>query len=245
MKSIIPVFIAIMVLLNIPPMNHSVLAQTEQELFNKARDHVQAGRSAKALVILSKLISSSPEADYYYYRALANSYKGDDKSALMDLNVAVSMSPGTTAYLVARGKILVDNGLYKAAIKDLSQVIAAEPNNLKALYLRAKAYLNTFQEDNSYSDINSAIRIDPNNYRYYLIRADLLAMTGNYRDSLPDYDRAISLNPDCSEAYNNKGVALARLGKTREAIKNLKTAMGVAMTFPNIKRLPGFSVNAW
>ncbi len=245
MKTAITAFIMIMVLFNFQPAPGAAPAQTYQEMFNTARNHVHAGRSAQALVVLSELIASSPRADYYYYRALANSYKGDHKSALMDLNMAVSMDPGSSAYLVARGKLLVENGLYKEAIKDLSQVITTDPNNLEALFLRAKAYLNTFQEDNSYSDINSAIRIDPNNYRYYLIRADLLAMTGNYRDSLPDYDRAITLNPDCSEAYNNKGVALARLGKTREAIDNLKHAMGVSLTTPNLMRLPGFSVNAW
>lgn len=222
-----------------------VLAQTEGELFARAKAAVDSGRASKAVEILSELISRDPKADYFHYRGIAKTFLGEDKSALKDLNIAISKNPLSVDFLMTRAKILINNGLYRDGIKDLSKVLSAEPRNPDALFLRAKAYLNTFQEDKSYSDINGAIGIDPSNYQYYLIRADLLSSTGNYRDSLSDYDKVISLNPSCSQAYNNRGVALARLGRTKEAIDDLRRSMETALSTPSPTPLPGFSVNAW
>lgn len=221
------------------------LGQSQVEIFESAKSAIESGRVSKAIPILSRLIAMDDKAEYFYYRGVARSYSQDLKSALRDLNIAITKNPLAPDYLVARGRVLVESGLYGEAIKDLSQVLQAEPNNTQARFLRARAYINTFQEDNSYSDINAAIRIDPSNYRYYLIRADLLSSTGNYRDSLSDYGKAISLNPNCVQAHNNRGVALARLGRTREAIKDLRRSMEVALSIPSEVPLPGFSINAW
>lgn len=128
-------------------------------------------------------------------RAAAYMEKGDNASAIADLDEVIKLRPNYADAYMLRSNIKMAQD-QKGALADLDKFVELRPTYGKGYYQRAMLRLGTGDNDGALKDLDAAVA---NNYKedhVYHLRGHLRMENGDLKGSLADYQEAIKLNPE-------------------------------------------------
>lgn len=151
--------------------------------------------------------------------------KGDDASAVADIEAATALDPTSPAALSARGLMHYRRCELTLADRDFAAVADHCPTCLDALLLRAdvRAKLGDYYQAIAYS--TKALQSDPGFADAYLVRAVAYIKAGTPEKALADLDRAILLNPSNAVAWNYRAHLLQERGAFDRALSDYDHAV--------------------
>jgi len=181
-----------------------------QELAWRARGKYFYGLSARAgdqterKILEDKAISDfkvamehkTASSDVYEGMGVLLQSRGELKTALKLLNMAISLNPGNGRSYYNRAIIFDQMNLKEEAINDYGT--ALEKNPLEALAIirnRSALYLETGKWDQALKDYDELIRIEKTNFKHYYNRAFSKVMLNDYDGAIADYQIVLKLNP--------------------------------------------------
>lgn len=138
----------------------------------------------------------------YYYAGRAYHLKRDLKNALVTLNKALQLQPGSPQIILEIGIILEELGRFDNAIEAYQAVAGSK--EVTAVVKEARERLNK---------LTATI---------HFRAAGRLFQEKKYEESLKELQAVFSITPDNAEAHFAAGLAWQRLGRLKEAIESFK-----------------------
>lgn len=213
--------------MKINPENDQEIAETEKL--------IRSGDLDKALAILNRLESSTPDSRVYLYRAIIRQKMVDFKDAVDDYEKAARLDPENPLIFALLGRQLILMGDIDRAKAELETALKLDPHNPEALM--GKGMIDMFFEDygkalDFFEEIIASLP-DHDDPKY----ADLFQERGyayyyheEYEDALKDFEHAIEIDPNSfyiNVSYVGKALCLYRLGHPEEAFEVLNKVKNV------------------
>jgi len=158
-------------------------------------------------------------AIYYYNFGIL--LKPDDyKSAIADINKAISLNPKCSKAYYLLGEIINQRLMW-------SKKTEKEYRKEADVRLAGLSIWNAYPEEckNIANAYTNAIKANSRMKEAYLSRADLYLNTKKYLLAIKDYDKAIELDPDYGGAYHDRGLAHSNIGDYQSAIDDFTHAI--------------------
>lgn len=178
----------------------------------------------------SYIATHEPRAIDYFGRAMDFMTIHNYKSAITDLDKAISLTPDfTLGYLmraIARYKnmeverISTDNDEISKSPQFESDKIRLEINSIK-------------------TDLDQVIKLSPRMAIAHYNKGCLLIANQDYTSALSAFTTAIKLKPDLGEAFYNRGYVYLKLGNKENGISDLSKAgeLGIIPSYNLLKRM--------
>lgn len=135
-------------------------------------------------------------------------------------------------YLV--GTVLAASGALDRAAMHLARAIALDPNHFWAWFAQGLCHFEQGRFLDAASDFGVCTVQAPRFAWPYLNRGLALAASGRLEEARASYDQAIALDDRFGEARVNRALVLLELGETEAALKDLRAAIGLGMTGPEV-----------
>jgi tetratricopeptide (TPR) repeat protein len=120
----------------------------------------------------------------------------DHRSALANLNKALSLDPRFVDALIRRGNILAETGDLEGAEKDFSRVLKMRQRHFAALYARGKARFQLRHFSGAYQDFLEASNLQQSDPDLYKSLGDVCARLGEMDKAQTYWNIAESLNDE-------------------------------------------------
>jgi len=151
----------------------------------------------QALSELNGLIDRCPNnASAYLIRARTVRKLGDKLSALSDLDIALSLSPGDPQILGTRGFFHIREKNYREAIIDLSNALLKDQKTAWMWDNRGHAYYKLQMYDKAISDFTFTLQVSPTYKRAFRRRGNTYKKLHQYDLALKDYSAGLEIAPD-------------------------------------------------
>lgn len=190
--------------------SQSIRNHPDQELAWRARGKYFYGLSAQAgNKVVRKNLEDKAMADFRvaieHKTASADVYeglgmillgRGEAKSALKLMNLAISLNPANGRLYYNRAILYDQMNLKQEAIHDYDLAIARDPGSgLEIMRNRSALYLETSQFEKALRDCNALVQLEGNNFYHYYNRAYAKVMLRDYEGAIADYQIVLRLNP--------------------------------------------------
>ncbi len=181
--------------------------------------------------ISAQLEQNSSDADIYFARAIEFALVQDFKSAIDDLNKAISLRPDFMPAYFTRANIRYkmietnSNGnLSGSANKPVNDI--SSNNQLK------------FDMELILRDYDKVIELVPDFTFAYYNKANVLTAIRDFRSAVSYYSKAIDIDPDFAEAYFNRGLTYLFIGDDKNGLSDLSKAgeLGIYKSYNLIQR---------
>jgi tetratricopeptide (TPR) repeat protein len=181
--------------------------------------------------ISAKLEQNSSDADIYFARAIEFALVQDFKSAIDDLNKAISLKPDFMPAYFTRANIRYkmietnSNGNLSANASKQGNDIGSN-NQLK------------FDMELILRDYDKVIELVPDFTFAYYNKANVLTAIRDFRSAVSYYSKAIDIDPDFAEAYFNRGLTYLFIGDDKNGLSDLSKAgeLGIYKSYNLIQR---------
>jgi len=182
-----------------------------QELAWRARGKYYYGQSARVdnkieqKILEDKALSDfkvaiehkTGSADVYEGMGVLLQSRGEFRTALKLLNMAISLNPENGRTYYNRAIIFDQMNLKEEAIKDYDSALEKDPKEALAIIRnRSALYLETGKYDKALKDFDELIRIEKTNFNHYYNRAFSKVMLKDYDGAIADYQIVLKFNPD-------------------------------------------------
>lgn len=135
-------------------------------------------------------------SDVYEGMGMLLQSRGELKTALKLLNMAISLNPGNGRSYYNRAIIFDQMNLKEDAIKDYDSSLAKDPKEALAIIRnRSALYLETGKYEKALRDYDELIRIEGTNFHHYYNRAFSKVMLKDYNGAIADYQEVLKFNP--------------------------------------------------
>ena len=181
--------------------------------------------------ISAQLEQNSSDADIYFARAIEFALVQDFKSAIDDLNKAISLKPDFMPAYFTRANIRYkmietnSNGnLGGSANKPVNDI--GSNNQLK------------FDMELILRDYDKVIELVPDFTFAYYNKANVLTAIRDFRSAVSYYSKALDIDPDFAEAYFNRGLTYLFIGDDKNGLSDLSKAgeLGIYKSYNLIQR---------
>ena len=181
--------------------------------------------------ISAQLEQNSSDADIYFARAIEFALVQDFKSAIDDLNKAISLKPDFMPAYFTRANIRYkmietnSNGnLSGSANKPVNDI--GSNNQLK------------FDMELILRDYDKVIELVPDFTFAYYNKANVLTAIRDFRSAVSYYSKALDIDPDFAEAYFNRGLTYLFIGDDKNGLSDLSKAgeLGIYKSYNLIQR---------
>lgn len=181
--------------------------------------------------ISAQLEYNSSDADIYFARAIEFALVQDFKSAIDDLNKAISLKPDFMPAYFTRANIRYkmietnSNGNLSANASKLGNDIGSN-NQLK------------FDMELILRDYDKVIELVPDFTFAYYNKANVLTAIRDFRSAVSYYSKALDIDPDFAEAYFNRGLTYLFIGDDKNGLSDLSKAgeLGIYKSYNLIQR---------
>lgn len=183
-------------------------------------DYSPAGR----IKTQSKAIAKNPrDAKAYEQRAKAYESLDDNKSALKDMNMAISIKSDEADWYRSRADIHYSLWHLEDAVADYTRAIELAPDSDSLYVARAHVYTKFNKSKLALADYAQALKVAKSKGWIYFNRARLYEELGENKKAIADYNNAIN-TPANNKSGDQQSVRQLvdlhdRLGETDEAIK--------------------------
>lgn len=150
-----------------------------------------------ALDELNLLVEKCPGfASAYLIRGRTLHKLGDERAGLLNLDMALSLSPGDAQILGTRGYVHLREKRYEQAIEDLTRALSKDQTTRWIWDNRGYAYyrLNMYQQ--AIADYSTAIEIDEYYSRAYRRKGDVYRKMKDYEKAMDSYSAGLEKSPD-------------------------------------------------
>ncbi len=181
--------------------------------------------------ISAQLEQNSSDADIYFARAIEFALVQDFKSAIDDLNKAISLKPDFMPAYFTRANIRYkmietnSNGNLSANASKQGNDIGSN-NQLK------------FDMELILRDYDKVIELVPDFAFAYYNKANVLTAIRDFRSAVSYYSKALDIDPDFAEAYFNRGLTYLFIGEDKNGLSDLSKAgeLGIYKSYNLIQR---------
>ena len=192
------------------------LALTETKLHNYGA----------AIPALDSAIRLNPEdADQLVNRGLAKEGNQDNKGAMIDYQLALTMNPEHGLARHNLGVLTSRNGLAEDSERLLYESIDQNPDLPYSHAQLGYTEYNRGDFKGALDEYDRALRIDSTEVEYLINRGLTKQKLYDYVGSVADFTKAISLKPDFEKAWFNRGNVLTKLNRFEEAIEDYSLAI--------------------
>lgn len=183
-----------------PPSSVSLMDQGTRLLNEKRLD--EAIRAFEDAIVIDP---GNPAA--YYFAGHAYHLKRDTKNALLKLNKALQLEPGSPQVILEIGVILEEGGRFENAMEAYKAV--AGRAEVTPVVEAARERLNKL----------TAV--------VHFRAAGKLFQEKKYEESLKELQTVFAITPDNAEAHYAAGLSYQRLGRIKEAMESFKKALDI------------------
>ncbi|MFY9253009.1 MAG: tetratricopeptide repeat protein [Fuerstiella sp.] len=214
-----------------PTATQTVANPAVDQLIQKAKAAVVAGRPSVAIEALSQAIAVSP-GDSKLFRLRADVYvlMGENANAQVDFNLAVSLDPQNAELLNVRGYFLMTRGLTDQACADFDKAIQFDPKLTAAWNNRGLVGLSRQNYAAAEADFNKAVELDRKYADGLNNRGFARMKQGKLDEALADLKATTELKPDYTTAWNNCGLTYLQQENYPAAIEAFSKAVSLAPT---------------
>lgn len=144
--------------------------------------------------------------------------------AIVELEQAVRLAPGSAIALTALGQALAQLRLYPQALDALNRAIALDSAYGPAHTGLGEALTAVGRPSAALKPLERALALDTTHAAPAVAFALALARMGKLAEALPWFNRAIEIEPTCAEAFRHLGRTLAALRFDKEALDCIRAA---------------------
>jgi tetratricopeptide (TPR) repeat protein len=204
-------------------------------VYNKGRDTASYYKTAiDRFTIAINMVPDS--SGTYYVRSLAYYATQDLKSALKDLEKAVSLKPdmedasrlaGQIHYNMAGERENAKDSVgalteFKAASKMFEKAFAANANSSENIINLIDVYQRTKEADKALALTQTAVQKDPNNKIFRYAYGTFLLKQDKFAEAVEQFSKAVEIDATYSDAVYNLGVAYLNWGVTLKEVADKK-----------------------
>ena len=187
-------------------------------LLRRAREQVQRGRPAEAVVTYRQLL----ELDLAHREARVELARlleaiGDFEGATDQLTAALKTEPDAADLLVHRGALLGAQNLYVEAEVDLRRVLRRDSQHGGALFQLGTVQVRKGLPSEGAPTLKKALEIDPANVAGWYTLSEALTGLKDLAAAESALRKTLELSPSHARASHLLGRVLDRLGRTDEA----------------------------
>jgi arylsulfatase A-like enzyme/Tfp pilus assembly protein PilF len=193
--------------------------------YETALADIGAGRVARALPVLSRLVARYPGSPIFastQARALAST--GRPSEALTRFRAAVKHWPGDWSLYHELAVVARDLGLVEEALRAEDAALALAPDEPSALNGRGLLLADAGRHDEAVRAFEHATREDPTNGVYFANLGNARRALGQLDGAAAAFKQAIDRAPDLGDAANGLGVVLVQQQRPAEAVPWLERA---------------------
>ena len=206
--------------------NHEIKEQTAIELINN-------GRANEAVPIYIELVKSGSKNPIVYGNLGALlKRRGDMKSAVTSLKMAIQLKPNYPEAHYNLGVTLQDNGDTTAAIASYKNALKFNPNHSEAHNNLGIALQENGDLIAAITCYKNALELKPNDPETHTNLGISLQEIGDLTTAIASHKNAIKINSYYPDAHNNLGIAFHASGNLTSAISSYKTALEIRPNYP-------------
>jgi tetratricopeptide (TPR) repeat protein len=186
----------------------------------------------RAVDDFTKSLGYREDAQTYWRRGNAFQSASQLDQAIRDFDKAVSLSPNTSMFIMARGLALNKKGDFDRAVTDFDKATSLAANDSAAFNGRGVAWLGKGDLARAISDFDKAIALPGNSAAYRDNRGMALIKKGDVTAAIADFDKAIDLTrsdidrkPELADYYVHRGDALGSKGEWLKALEDYQSAL--------------------
>jgi len=184
------------------------------------------GDAQRALEILRPALEEAPGdwmARMVWARAL--DVRGEQASAIRELDAAIAAHPSEPALLQQRASLHLRDGQAADAARMLRVLLALRPASLEAAMSLASILIDAGRIDEADQSLASIARLQPVDLGLILRRADLAAANGSLGEARELYARAAAICPQESDVFERLGRAELRAGHEARALEAFERSL--------------------
>lgn len=181
-------------------------------------------KTDEAMKAYDKAIAIRPEP-YIYVNRGENRPKTDLAGRRADFDAALKLAPDMPAALIAKGKLLADNGDLKGAIQIYSAALERSPDNFTMRLWRGIAYALAGDATRAEQDFAAAraTATEPTNFNTMCWSKATVGVA--LASALADCDMALARAPGTANFLDSRAFVLLRLGRNDDAIADYDRAL--------------------
>jgi tetratricopeptide (TPR) repeat protein len=150
------------------------------------------------------LLANPTSAIEYVMRGTAKAQLRDDRGAIADYDIAISLNRRLLVAYNNRGNLHQYLGDFDTALADFSQVLEIDPQSAIAYNNRAIIYTQIGQLSTAIADYQRAIELQPNFVSVYNNLGNTYCQMGDFAAAIAQYSQAIALDSEFAVAYSNR-----------------------------------------
>jgi tetratricopeptide (TPR) repeat protein len=199
------------------------LISAERDL--RAGLHEDMEKRLKKLLERSSTLTAHQLTHVHYWLGNLFAAKNDLEPALLQLSLALCLSPSMDAASLVRGRVLLDNGSVQEAIAEMTRLIGRGYELADAHCYRGTALFRLGNDRKALDDFNEAVRLAP--HRADLLRSRAFAhyWTNDLDSAITDFSDAIELDPQAAGAFAGRACVWMRKQEFDRAISDCSEAL--------------------
>jgi tetratricopeptide (TPR) repeat protein len=207
---------------------------TDDQAWETAILHHNAGRLTKAETLYRKILRSAPNhPEAYHNLALIAVDKGDYGISLALSNYALKLNPNFVQAHNTLGTTLMTLGRDEAAVECFHRVLEIDPDHAASHYDLGNALHRLGRNEEAEASYRRSLELDPDNPNTLNNLGNALRSQDRPEDALESYRRAVELKPDFTFAHNNVGNVLRDLDRDDEAEASYRKALEISPDYPD------------
>jgi predicted Zn-dependent protease with MMP-like domain/Flp pilus assembly protein TadD len=184
----------------------------ETSRWERVHELLEEGELDDAAVEAEKALAEAPDsAEAHCLAGMVYAQRGENERALAALDRALTLSPGFTAAVLEKARVLYDEGRFEDVIETLRDEASVE-----GLYLAASALYELGEHEEAEEICRRALAIEELPELRHL-EALLCLQRGEPEEALAAAKRSIELDPELAEGHHALGLSFTQLGRIEEA----------------------------
>jgi tetratricopeptide (TPR) repeat protein len=191
--------------------------------FNLLRAYFQCKRTAEALRLANALSDANKEnAQVHFTLGVMLASEKQYKPALLDLEKADALQPGTFDIPFNLGQAYLRSGDFSNADLALTRALKLKPDSSETLYQLAQVYANESRPRDALELLVRAHKIAPGDTNIIYLLAQVSMTQSYYEDAVPLLESGLQLAPQRSDIRAALGQSYFMAGKVDQAIEQFK-----------------------
>jgi len=191
----------------------------------RAGRHEDMEKRLQKLQARSSTLTVHQLTHLHYWQGNLSAAQRDLEQALLQLSLALCLSPSMDAASLVRGRVLLESGSLQEAIAEMTRLIGRGYELADAHCYRGTALFRLGNDKKAMDDFNQAVRLSP--HRADLLRSRAFAhyWTSDLDNAITDFSDAIELDPQAAGAFAGRACVWMRKQEFDRAISDCSEAL--------------------
>lgn len=145
------------------------------------------------------------KAKYHLEQSIRLEDRRKLRSALLEMNRAVNLSPRTISFRIRRADLLEQLGMYQEATREYHRALNIVPegktNSGKNHFYRGQAFYNLLRFEEAYSEAEKAIKAGFKSHKAYRLLGKITFKQERYKESISHLKKAVAVKPSSTSYY--------------------------------------------